>query len=157
MSLSDASIKADAIDHLAPPTSPTAAERRGLTLALIAAAALHLLIPLAIVVISAFAPRPAPPVEEIPVEVVVEKPPPPPPKPPEEQPKPPPQPDDERPASDAPSAATEEKANRDSPDTKTRPPPPRQSRRRLPGAPQEFERTAGRRAAEGAGGADSAG
>ncbi len=137
MSLSDASIKADAIDHLAPPTSPTTAERRGLTFALIAAAALHLLIPLAIVLISAFAPRPAPPVEEIPVEVVVEKPPPPPPKPPAEQPKPPPQPDDERPASDAPSAATEEKANRDSPDTKTSAPAAKAEPSQALGAPQE--------------------
>ncbi len=134
MSSSDASFKADAIDHLATP--PTAAERRGLALALIAAAALHLVIPLAIVLVALFNPRPAPPVREIPVEIVVEKPPQPP-KPPEQMPKPPPQPDDERPAYDAPSAATPEKANRDSPDTKTSAPEAKPEATRTAGAPQE--------------------
>jgi protein TonB len=138
MSLSDASLKADAIDHLAPPTSPTAAERRGLKLALIAAAALHLLIPVAFLVVAAFAPRPSPPIEEIPVEVVVEKPPPPPPpKPPEDKPKPPPQPEDEKPAYDAPSAATQEKANRDSPDKTTSAPETSAEKTQTPGAPEE--------------------
>lgn len=135
MSLSDASFKADAIDHLALPPSPTAAERRGLKLALIAAAALHLLIPLAIVAISAFAPRPVPPLQEIPVEIVVEKPPPP--KPAGEKPKPPPQPEDEKPAYDAPSAATQEKANRESADTKTMAPSAKAEPSQTPGAPQE--------------------
>ena len=111
MSPSDASFSADALDHQIPPTAPSAAERRGLALALLAAAALHLLIPLALFLFYALAPAPAPPVQEIPVEVVVE-PPPPPPKP-KEQPQPPPQPEDERPAYDAPSAATQEKANRE--------------------------------------------
>jgi protein TonB len=138
MPLSDASFKADAIDHVAPPTSPTATERRALRFALIAAGALHLLVPVAIVAILAFAPRPSSPVEEIPVEVVIEKPPPPPPpKPAEEKPKPPPQPDDERPAYDAPSAATQEKANRESPDTKTTAPVPKPEPAETPGAPQE--------------------
>jgi protein TonB len=136
MSLSDASFKADAIDHLALPPSPTAAERRGLKLALIAAVVLHLLVPLAIIVISAFAPRPAPPLEEIPVEIVVEKPPPPP-KPAEEKPKPPPQPEDEKPAYDAPSAATQEKANRESADTKTTTPAAKAEPSQTKGAPQE--------------------
>src|SRR5271166_4664416 len=117
MSPPDASFSADALDHQIPPTAPSAAERRGLALALLAAAALHLLIPLALFLFYALAPAPAPPVQEIPVEVVVE-PPPPPPKP-KEQPQPPPQPEDERPAYDAPSAATQEKANRESPDKKT--------------------------------------
>jgi TonB family protein len=147
MSLSDASLKADAIDHLAQPTSPTASERRGLTLALIAAAALHLLIPVALLVIAAFAPRPAPPIEEIPVEVVVEKPPPPPAKPPpskppEDRPKPPPQPEDEKPAYDAPSAATAEKANRDSPDKTTSAPETPSEKPQTPGAPQDSKETA---------------
>ena len=135
MSLTDAALKADAIDHVAQPPSPTVAERRGLTLALVAAAALHLVIPVAIIVISAFAPRPAPPLQEIPVEVVVEQPPPP--KPAEEKPKPPPQPDDERPAYDAPSAATPEKDNRDSPDTKTSAPSTAPEKAETLGAPQE--------------------
>ncbi len=143
MSLSDASLKADAIDHLALPTSPTASERRGLTFALIAAAALHLLIPVALLVVAAFAPRPAPPIEEIPVEVVVEKPPPPPPpKPPEEKPKPPPQPEDEKPAYDAPSAATQEKANRESPDKTTSAPQASAEKSQTPGAPEESKEPA---------------
>ncbi len=147
MSLSDASLKADAIDHVAQQTSPTAIERRARTLALIAAAALHLLVPVALLVVAAFAPRPAPPIEEIPVEVVVEKPPPPPPpppppKPPEDKPKPPPQPEDEKPAYDAPSAATAEKANRDSPDKTTSAPEPSPDKSQPPGAPQELKETA---------------
>ncbi len=135
MSLPDAFLEADAIDHVIQPASPTAADRRGLMLALIAAAALHLLIPLAIVVIWALAPRPSPPAQEIPVEVVVEQPPPPP-KPAQERPKPPPPPEDERPADDAPSAATEEKANRESPDTKTSAPEKRPEPAKTAGAPQ---------------------
>ena len=123
MSLSDASLSADALDHLAPPTSPDAAERRGLVFAVIAAALLHLLIPLGFLLFYWLAAPPAPPVQEIPIEVVVEKPPPPP--KPEEKPKPPPMPDDERPAYDAPSAATQEKANRESPDQKTTAPIPK--------------------------------
>ena len=142
MSLSDASLKADAIDHVAQPTPPTASERRGSTLALIAAAALHLLIPVAILVVAAFAPRPAPPVEEIPVEVVVEKPPPPPPKPPEDKPKPPPQPEDEKPAYDAPSAATAEKANRESPVKTTSAPQTSPEKAQTPGAPQDSKEMA---------------
>ena len=124
MSLSDASFSADALDHLAPPTSPSAAERRGFAFAVLAAALLHLLIPLGLFLFYWLAPPPAPPVQEIPIEVVIEKPPPPPPKP-EEKPKPPPMPDDERPAYDAPSAATQEKANRESPDHKTTAPVPK--------------------------------
>jgi TonB family protein len=143
MSLTGASFKADAIDHLAEPPPPTTAERRGLTFALVAAAALHLVIPLAIVVISAFAPRPNPPLQEIPVEVVVEKPPP---QPPEDKPKPPPQPDDERPAHDAPSAATQEKANRESPDTKTSAPAaPKPEKAETAGAPKESKAPAAAR------------
>jgi periplasmic protein TonB len=141
MSSSDASFRADAIDHLAEPTSPTAAERRGLTLALIAAAALHLLIPLAILIFALFSPRPSPPIEEIPVEVVVEQPPPPP-KPPEAKPKPPPQPEDERPAYDAPSAATQEKANRESRDTKTSAPATMAEKSPNLGAPEESKEPA---------------
>ncbi|HXZ16895.1 MAG TPA: energy transducer TonB, partial [Roseiarcus sp.] len=141
MSLSDASFKADAIDHLAAPTSPTAAERRSLTLALAAAAAIHLIIPAAILVVAWLTSRPSPPIQEIPVEVVVEKPPEPPPKPPEQKP-PPPQPDDERPAYDAPSAATAEKANRDSPDTKTSAPQVKPDASKTAGTPQESEKQA---------------
>ena len=85
--------------------------------------------------LSVFAPRPSPPLQEIPIEVVVEKPPPP--KPAEEKPKPPPPPDDEKPAYDAPSAATEEKANRESPDTKTSAPAAQPEESRDAGAPAE--------------------
>jgi TonB family protein len=138
MSPSDASISADALDHLVQPTTPSAAERRGLALALIAAATLHLLIPLGLLVFYWLSPAPAPPVREIPVEVVVEQPPPPPPKP-QEQPKPPPKPVDERPAYDAPSAATKEKANRESLDEKTTAPAPKPEPSQTAGAPQQSE------------------
>jgi protein TonB len=138
MSPSDASFSADALDHLVQPEPRNTAERRGLAIALVAAAAMHLVIPLALLIFYWLSPAPAPPVLEIPVEVVVE-PPPPPPKP-KEQPKPPPQPEDERPAYDAPSAATQEKANRESRDEKTtapiqRPEPPQNA-----GALQQSER-----------------
>ena len=114
MSPSDASISAEPLDHLVQPTAPSAAERRGLAFAVLAAALLHLLIPLGLLVFYWLSPAPAPPLQEIPIEVVVEPPPPPPPPPkPQEKPPPPPQPDDERPAYDAPSAATQEKANRE--------------------------------------------
>ncbi len=140
MSLSDASISADALDHIVAPTSPSAAERRGLALAVVAAASLHLLIPIGLLVSYWLSPAPASPVQEIPVEVVVEPPPPPPPPPkPEEKPKPPPQPEDDRPAYDAPSAATQEKANRDSPDQKTTAPAARQEPPQTVGAPQQSE------------------
>ncbi len=139
MSSSDASFSADALDHQSHSTAPSAAERRGLALALFAAAAIHLLIPLALLLYYALTPAPAPPVQEIPVEVVVE-PPPPPPKP-QEKPKPPPQPEDERPAYDAPSAATQEKANRESPDKKTTAPAKAKPSPNA-GAPQESQQPA---------------
>ncbi len=135
MLLNDASFSADALDHLVPPTAPIAAERRGLAYALLAAAVLHLIIPLGLLLYSAFTPRPAPEVQEIPVEIVVEKPPPPP--KPEEKPQPPPQPDDERPAYDAPSAATQEKANRESRDDKTTAPAAKTDPAQNAGAPAE--------------------
>jgi periplasmic protein TonB len=137
---SDASISADALDHLVQPTSPSAAERKGLALAVFAAALLHLLIPLGLLIFYWLSPAPAPPLQEIPVEVVVEPPPPPPPPPkPEEKPKPPPKPVDERPAYDAPSAATQEKANRESPDEKSTAPAPKQEPSQNAGAPQQSE------------------
>ncbi|HZZ60734.1 MAG TPA: TonB family protein [Roseiarcus sp.] len=137
MSPSDASLSADALDHLVQPAPPSAAERRGLAIAVIAAAAMHLVIPLALLIFYWLSPAPAPPVEEIPVEVVVE-PPPPPPKP-KEQPKPPPQREDERPAYDAPSAATQEKANRESRDEKTTAPAHKPELSQNAGAPQQSE------------------
>ena len=140
MSLSEAAFSADALDRQAHETASTAAERRGLMFALLAAAALHLVIPLALLLSYALAPKPAPPAQEIPVEVVVE-PPPPPPKP-EEKPKPPPQPEDERPAYDAPSAATKEKANRESPDDKTTAPAAPAQPSPNAGAPQESKEEA---------------
>ncbi len=137
---SDASLSADALVHLVQPTSPSAAERRGLAFALVAAASLHLLIPLGLLLFYWLSPAPAPPVQEIPVEVVVEPPPPPPPPPkPQEQPKPPPKPVDERPAYDAPSAATQEKANRESPDQKSTAPAPKPEPAQNAGAPQQSE------------------
>ena len=140
MSPSDASISADALDHLVPPTAPSAAERRGLAFALVAAASLHLLIPLGLLLFYWLSPAPAPPVQEIPVEVVVEPPPPPPPKPkPQEKPPPPPKPVDERPAYDAPSAATQEKANRESRDEKTTAPAAKPEPPQNAGAPQQSE------------------
>jgi protein TonB len=138
MSPSDASISADALDHLVQPTAPSAAERRGLAIAVVAAALLHSLIPLGLLLFWWLSPAPAPPVEEIPVEVVVEPPPPPLP-PPKPQEKPPPRPDDERPAYDAPSAATQEKANRESPDEKSTAPAAKPEPSPNAGAPQQSE------------------
>jgi TonB family protein len=143
MSSSDASLNADAIsaepiDHQPGPAEPTPAERRSLALALIAAVALHLIIPLVILAYYAWwPPRVAPPEQEIPVEVVVE--PAPKQEKPQEQPKPEPQPDDERPAYDAPSAATQEKANRESPDPKTQAPAAEPKPTQNPGAPQQSQ------------------
>lgn len=135
MSSSDASFSAQPLDHQPGPAAPTAAERRGLALALIAAAVLHLAVPLGILAYYALSPPAAAPAEqEIPVEVVVE---PPPPK--QERPKPPPMPDDERPAYDAPSAATQETANRESPDTKTEAPAAKAEPQQNPGAPEQSE------------------
>jgi TonB family protein len=111
-----------------------------LAIALIAAAALHLLLPLALFVYYALWPPATPTaVQEIPVEVVIEQPPPPKPKPAEAKPKPPPEPDLEKPAYDAPAPETKEKVNRESPDKTTQapaaqaPPPP------TPGAPPKSE------------------
>ncbi len=138
MSSSEATFSADALDRNIGPTGPTAAERRGLALALIAAAALHAAVPLALFAYYALWPvAPVPVVQEIPVEVVVE----PPLKPdkPEEKPKPPPQPEDEKPAYDAPRAATQEKVNRNSSDDKTQAPAARAEPPLNPGAPQKAE------------------
>ena len=139
MSSSDASLNADAsfsaepTDHVAQPPAPTPAERRGLALALIAAAILHLVIPLAIVAYYLlWPPAVAPTEKEIPVEIVVE---PPKQEKAEDGPKPPPAPDDERPAYDAPSAETQEKANRESPDPKTQAPAREAALPQQPGAP----------------------
>lgn len=139
MSPSDASISAEPLDHLVQPTAPSAAERRDLAFAVLAAALLHLLIPLGLLVFYWLSPAPAPPLQEIPIEVVVEPPPPPPPPPKPQEKPPPPQPDDERPAYDAPSAATEEKANRESPDKKTTAPAPKPEPSQSAGAPQQSE------------------
>jgi periplasmic protein TonB len=132
--LSEADFTAEPIERLDVPEPPTPAERRFHVLALIAAAVLHILIPVSFFAYYWLWPRTIPTVEqEIPVEVVVEQPPPPPPKPkpPEEKPQAPPEPDLEKPAYDAPAAETEEKVNRESPDKKTEakatpeaPPPP---------------------------------
>jgi TonB family protein len=138
--LSEADFTAEPIERLDAPDPPTPAERRRHVLALVAAAALHLLIPLSFFLYYWLWPTKIPTtVQEIPVEVVVEQPPPPP-KPPEQKPQPQPQPDLEKPAFDAPAAPTEEKVNRESPDKKTEakaapeaPPPPN------PGAPPKAE------------------
>jgi protein TonB len=142
-SMSEADFTAEPVERLSPPEAPTPAERRGLAIALIAAAALHLLIPLALFVYYALWPPSTPTaVQEIPVEVVVEQPPPPPPPKPkqaEDKPKPPPKPFEEKPAYDAPAPETKEKVNRESPDKTTEapaaqaPPPP------TPGAPPKSE------------------
>jgi TonB family protein len=130
---SDELFSVDALDHQPQPTAPSAAERRRLAFALILAGALHLLIPLAIVLFYTLWPTPpAPRVEEIPVEVVVE----PPPEKQQDKPKPPPQPEDERPAYDAPRAATQEKANRESPEEKTQAPQTNPTPSPSLGAPQ---------------------
>jgi TonB family protein len=141
--LSEADFTAEPVERLDGPETPTPAERRGHVLALIAAAVLHLLIPLSFFLYYwLFPPKIPTAVQEIPVEVVVEQPPPPPPKPkpPQDQPKPPPDPEAEKPAYDAPAAPTKEKVNRDSPDKTTEakaapeaPPPPN------PGAPPKAD------------------
>lgn len=134
-SLSDAEFRADAFDHALAAPAPVSADRRALLYALLAAGGLHLVLALGLVLLYALAPRPAPPAQEIPVEVVVE----PPPKPEEkEQPKPPPTPEDERPAYDAPSAPTQEKANRESPNDKTQAPAQAKPSHAL-GAPRKSE------------------
>ena len=139
MTSPDASLRADALDRPLDPAPPSPAERRRLALALIAAAVLHVLIPVVILVYYAlWPPRAAPTEQEIPIEVVVE--PPPQPKPPED-PKPPPQPDDEKPAYDAPSAATVEQANRESQDKKTH----KREPTRTAGAPRQSEQPAAAR------------
>ena len=140
--MSEADFTAEPVERLDAPEPPTPAERRRHVLALIAAAVLHLLIPLSFFLYYWLWPLRIPTaVQEIPVEVVVEQPPPPPkPKPPEDKPKLPPQPDLEKPAYDAPAAPTKEKVNRESPDKTTEakaapeaPPPPN------PGAPPKAE------------------
>ena len=137
--LSEADFTAEPVERLDGPETPTPAERRGQALALVAAALLHLLIPLALFLYYwAWPPKIPTAVEEIPVEVVIEQPKPKPkPKPPPQQkPKPPPEQDFEKPAYDAPAAPTKEKVNREAPDKTTEakaapevPPPP------IPGAP----------------------
>ncbi len=118
--LSEADFTAEPVERLDGPETPTPGERRGYALALIAAAVLHLLIPLSFLLYYWLWPVKTPTaVQEIPVEVVVEQPPPPKPKPPQDKPKPPPKPEVEKPAYDAPAAPTEEKVNRESPDKKT--------------------------------------
>jgi TonB family protein len=115
--LSEADFVAEPVERLDLPEPPTRAERRFHVVALIAAAVLHVLIPLSFFLYYWFWPHPvATAVQEIPVEVVVEQ---------------PPRPLDEKPAYDAPAAPTEEKVNRESPDKKTEakatpeaPPPP---------------------------------
>jgi TonB family protein len=132
--LSEADFVAEPVERLDLPEPPTRAERRFHVVALIAAAVLHILIPISFFLYYWLSPRMIPTAaQEIPVEVVIEQPPPPPPppKPPEEKPKAPPKPLDEKPAYDAPAAPTEEKVNRESPDKTTEakatpeaPPPP---------------------------------
>lgn len=144
MSSPDASLRADALDRPLDPAAPSPAERRGLAFALLAAAILHVLIPVAILVYYAiWPPRAAPTEQEIPIEVVVESPPKP--KPAEDKPKPPPAPDDEKPAYDAPSAATQEQANRESPDKKTQSKKEKPAPTRDAGAPQPSEQPAAAR------------
>jgi len=144
MSSPDSSLRADALDRPLDPAAPSVAERRGSAIALLAAAVLHILIPLAILVYYAiWPPRPAPTEQEIPIEVVVE--PPPKPKPAADKLKPPPAPDDEKPAYDAPSAATQEQANRESPDKKTQSRTEKREPTRDAGAPQPSEQPAAAR------------
>jgi TonB family protein len=139
--LSEADFTAEPVERLDAPDPPTPAERRRHMVALIAAAALHLLIPLSFFLYYWLWPTKMPTaVQEIPVEVVQEEPPPPKQKPPEQKPQPQPQPDLEKPAYDAPAAPTQEKVNRESPDKKTEakaapeaPPPPN------PGAPPKAD------------------
>ena len=138
--LSEADFTAEPVERLDAPEAPTPAERRGHALALIAAVALHLVIPFSFFLYYwLWPPRIPTTVQEIPVEVVVEQPPPKP-KPPEQKPQPPPEPEVEKPANDAPAAPTKEKVNREAPDKTTEakaapeaPPPPN------PGAPPKAE------------------
>ena len=75
--LSEADFTAEPIERLDAPEPPTPAERRFHVLAIIAAAALHILIPLSFFAYYWLWPRTIPTVEqEIPVEVVVAQPPP---------------------------------------------------------------------------------
>ena len=74
--LSEADFTAEPIERLDVPEPPTRAERRFHVLALIAAAVLHILIPLSFFLYYWLWPRTIPTaVQEIPVEVVVEQPP----------------------------------------------------------------------------------
>ncbi len=143
MSSSEADFTAEPVERLMAPETPTPAERRGLAIALIAAAALHLLIPAALFVYYLIWPYMTPTaVQEIPVEVVVEQPPPaPPPKPkqPEDKPKPPPKPFEEKPAFDAPAPETKEKVNREAPDKTTEAPAAQAPPTPTPGAPPKSE------------------
>ena len=103
-----------------------------------AAAALHLIVPVALLAYYALWPVAVPVVQqEVPVELVEE----PPPKPdkPEDKPKPPPEPDDERPAYDAPAPATPDKINRESADNKTQAPAAQDTPPPNPGAPPKTE------------------
>jgi TonB family protein len=139
MSPSEAEFRAEPVERLSGPEAPSPAERRGWALALVAALALHLIIPLALIVYYTLWP-PVVPVaqQEIPVEVVVEQPAPQP-KKAEDRPKPPPEPDDERPAYDAPAAATQEKVNRESPDKTTQAPASEAAPPPIPGSPLKVD------------------
>ena len=139
MSMSEADFTAEPVERLAAPEAPDPAERKGLAVALIAAAVLHLAIPLGLFLYYALWPLSIPTmVQEIPVEVVVEQPPPKP-KPPENKPKPPPKPFEEKPAFDAPAPETKENVNRDSPDKKTEAPAAQSPPTQTPGAPPKSE------------------
>ena len=151
MSLSEADFREEPLDEASAPEPPSPAERlsapealtpddrKGWAIALIAAAALHLIIPLALIVYYTLWPPAVPvAVQEIPVEVVVEQPPPKPNKA-EDKPKPPPEPDDEKPAYDAPAPATEEKINRESPDKTTQAPAAATAPSPTPGAPPKTD------------------
>lgn len=139
-STSEADFTAEPVERLFGPEILTPPERRGLTGALIAAAALHLLVPLALFVYYAIWPPATPTVvQEIPVEVVVEQPPPPKPKTAEPKQKPPPEPELEKPAYDAPAPETKEKVNRESPDKTTEAPASQAPAPPTPGAPPKSE------------------
>jgi protein TonB len=139
--MSEVDFTAEPVERLLgpEPVTPTPVERRGLAVALVAAAALHLLIPLSLLIYYALWPLSAPTaVQEIPVEVVVEQPPPKP-KQAEDKPKPPPRPFDEKPAFDAPAPETKERINRESPDKTTEAPAAKAPPPATPGAPQKSE------------------
>jgi protein TonB len=139
MSMSEADFTAEPVERLAAPEMPDPAERKGLAVALIAAAVLHLAIPLGLLLYYALWPLSIPTmVQEIPVEVVVEQPPPKP-KPAQEKPKPPPKPFEEKPAFDAPAPETKENVNRESPDKKTQAPAAQSPPTQTPGAPPKSE------------------